>query len=146
MAFFREQRTAVRLLIAAGASVDTVGTEGDTLLLCAVEPTIPNSSGSCCCVVPAARSNALGVWKGSTRSGWRRLNVDAVCAILAAGANANTPDADYRRPLERPPERTAEDAAAWDEIAAVLHIGVDDCKGDASNTILRSNRFDPPQM
>ncbi|MGY1945141.1 hypothetical protein [Nocardia asiatica] len=50
----------------------------------------------------------------------RRRDVAAVRALLAAGANADTPDADCRRALERLPERTDENAAAVDEIAALL--------------------------
>ncbi|MGK8491294.1 hypothetical protein [Nocardia asiatica] len=52
----------------------------------------------------------------------RRGDVAAVRALLAAGANPDTPDADYRRALEQRPERTDENAAVVDEIAALLRV------------------------
>ncbi|WP_181721887.1 ankyrin repeat domain-containing protein [Nocardia gipuzkoensis] len=121
MAFFREQ-WAVRLLVAAGASMDTVDSEGDTPLLCAVETGDPELIRLVLLCGPGATLERPRGLDGDTPLGLavRRGDVAAVRALLAAGANPNTPDADYRRALERLPERTDENAAAVDEIAALL--------------------------
>ncbi|UGT67345.1 ankyrin repeat domain-containing protein [Nocardia gipuzkoensis] len=122
MAFFREQWAAVRLLAAAGASMDTVGSEGDTPLLCAVETGDLELIRLVLLCGPGATLERPRGLDGDTPLGLavRRGDVAAVRALLAAGANPNTPDADYRRALERLPERTDENAAAVDEIAALL--------------------------
>jgi ankyrin repeat protein len=122
MAFFREQWTAVRLLIAAGASVDTVGAEGDTPLLCATERGDPELLRLVLMCGPGRTLERPRGLDGVNPLGLAasRLDVGAVRALLAAGANPDTPDADYRRGIERLPGRTPDNVDAWAEIAALL--------------------------
>ncbi|AII10335.1 ankyrin repeat domain-containing protein [Rhodococcus opacus] len=122
MAFLREQLTVVRVLIAAGASVDTLGAEGDTPLLCAVEMGDPELVRLVLLCSPTTTLERPRGLDGVNPLGLAASRLDAsnVRAILAAGANPETPDADYRRPAERMPARTVENANSWNEIAALL--------------------------
>lgn len=125
MAFFREQWTAVRVLLAAGASVDVVGSEGDTPLLCAVEhgdPPMLHVVLSAGAGQTLERSRGLdGVTPLGLAAG--RLDVDSVRALRAAGADPATSDVDHRVARDRLPARTAENSARWDQVAALLALG-----------------------
>jgi ankyrin repeat protein len=122
MAFLRKQWTAVRILLAAGASADTVGSEGDTPLLCAVEYGDLKLLQLVLLSGPGRTLERSRGLDGLSPLGLAasRLSVDIVRLLLAAGANPNTLDADHRRALERLPKRTAENSATWDQISALL--------------------------
>ncbi len=122
MALFRNQNEAARLLLAAGANPDVVGSEGDTpllwcmennnldivktLLLCGLSETINNCDA-------ISGKNALGIAAAS-------LNVDMVDHLIRAGANPSLLDANYKKPAEYLPERTEENKNDHDEIYRLL--------------------------
>lgn len=124
MAFFRGQGAAVRVLLAAGASADAVGSEGDTPLLCAVEQGDPGLLHLVLSAGPGPTLERPRGLDGVTPLGLAasRLDVDAVQALRAAGAQPATPDADHRVPRDRLPTRTADNAARWDEVAVLLPV------------------------
>lgn len=123
MALFRGQIEAVRLLLAAGADPNVIGSEGDSplrwcveqgdyntaamLLRCGATKTIDNAGGS-------GGMTALG-------QAAKRLDLKMIELLLQAGADPEVFDADkftaYRR---LPPRNEAKDDAVWVAAEALL--------------------------
>jgi ankyrin repeat protein len=122
MAFFRRQWAAARLLLAAGASADTVGAEGDTPLLSAVEEGDPDLVRLVLLAGAGSTLERARGLDGITPLGRavRGLDVECVRLLLAAGADPGTPDADRRVARELMPQRTPANAPRWDDVAALL--------------------------
>lgn len=122
MALFRNQREAVRILLAAGADTNVEGCEGDTplrwcaergdtemaltLLRCGATKTIDSAGG------PAGRT-ALG-WAAYS------LNISMAELLLGFGASVDALDADRCTARMRMPPRDASNERAWDIIARRL--------------------------
>ena len=122
MACFRRQHEAIRLLLAAGASVDVVGAEGDSPLRWAAgEGDVEIARLLLACGAAALVDDAGGI-TGANPLGLAaaRLNEPLVRLLLEYGANPEAPDADRLLPWQRLPVRSDADPAPWDTIAAAL--------------------------
>lgn len=122
MAFFREQWTAVRLLLAAGASADTVGAEGDTPLLCAVDVGDPELVRLVLVAGAGATLERPRGLDGLTPLGLavRRLDVESARLLIAAGVRTDFPDADRRTARDLLPARTPDNAGRWDRLSELI--------------------------
>lgn len=122
MALFRSQREAVRLLLAAGADVNVVGSEGDTPLRWSVEQGDRATASLLLCCGAAKTIDQGGGASGMNTLGTAAamLNPAMVVLLLSAGASPQALDADGRSARQRMPERDQDNQIAWDETDKLL--------------------------
>jgi ankyrin repeat protein len=123
MALFRGQIEVVRLLLAAGADPNVVGSEGDTPLRWCVELGDYETATMLMCCGATKTIDYAGGASGSTALGIaaKRLDLKMIELLLQAGANPQAEDIDkftaYRR---LPPRNEAKDDAVWLAAEALL--------------------------
>jgi uncharacterized protein len=123
MAIFRGQLEAVRVLLAAGADPNVVGSEGDSPLRWAVEQGDTETAALLLrCGADATIDEARGP-SGMSALGRAASRLDAalVALLLRYGADPNAPDVDDRTPRQRMPSRESADPAQWDAVAKLLN-------------------------
>lgn len=125
MALFRGQHEAALQLLAAGANPNLIGAEGDTpLLVCAERGDARMAATLLRCGAGATIDHAGG-FTGMSALGHaaRRLDLEMIELLVAAGASLEALDADRRRARDRLPPRTEEIAARYDRALQVLSGG-----------------------
>jgi ankyrin repeat protein len=122
MAVFRGQREAVRMLLAAGADPNVVGSEGDTPLRWSVQHDDPETVRLLLRCGANATIDSVGEPGGMTALGLAagRPNVAIMKMLLDAGADPHVFDADHRYAIERLPPKETVDPSTWEEAHALL--------------------------
>ena len=125
MALFRNQLEAARMLLAAGANPNVVGSEGDSPLRWCVERGDTEMAATLLRCGATGTINDAGGPSGMSALGRAasRLDVATVTLLLGAGADPKALDADRRTALERLPPRDPDTPEAWDAVAALLAPG-----------------------
>jgi ankyrin repeat protein len=122
MAIFRGQQEAVRILLAMGADVNVVGSEGDSPLRWAVEQEDVQLVALLLNCGAASTINEAGGITGMSALGHAvsRLNEPLVRLLISAGAEPGALDADRQTAAEHLPDCSAESRETWDRICALL--------------------------
>jgi ankyrin repeat protein len=122
MACFREQREAARILLAAGADPNVVGSEGDTPLgVCVERGDVEMATLLLACDAKTTIDRHSGL-SGATPLGHAvsRLDVPMVELLLDHGADPDALDVGRRSARERLPDRGTERSDQRDAVAALL--------------------------
>jgi uncharacterized protein len=123
MALFRDQLEAVRLLLAAGADPNVVGSEGDSPLRWCVEQGDYDTAALLLQCGATQTINSAGGAGGMTALGLsaKRLDLRMIELLLQAGADPEAIDADKLTAYQRlPSQNEANDDVVWVTAAARL--------------------------
>lgn len=122
MALFRRQLEAVRMLLAAGADSNVVGSEGDSPLRWSVEQDDCETAAMLLRCGASKTIDSAGGPSGMTALGRAvsRLNIPMIKLLLYAGTNKEALDLNYQTALEHLPPRETSDPQVWDAVMALL--------------------------
>ncbi len=122
MACFRAQYEAIRVLLAAGADPNVVGSEGDSPLRWAVDQGELDLVRLFLAAGAAASIDHAGGFSGETalELAASRLDIETLRLLVDAGADPAAPASGHRTPVDLLPTRDETNAARWDQAAAIV--------------------------